>query len=108
VQIKNSWFGDGTLHGNAIGFKRLNCLLGLGQNIPANQGRISDEFFHSVCSNWRMKTKSKIPRMLKVELAGDFSCGSTFPKIRIQGNTTLRHKAAPTFAPVPKSKSLCP
>jgi hypothetical protein len=31
-----------------------------------------------------MKTKSKIPRVLKVELAGDFSCGSTFPKIRIQ------------------------
>ncbi len=32
-----------------------------------------------------MKNKSKIPRVLKIELAGDFSCGSTFPKIRIQG-----------------------
>jgi hypothetical protein len=32
-----------------------------------------------------MKNKSKLPRVLKVELAGDFSCGSTFPKIRIQG-----------------------
>jgi hypothetical protein len=32
-----------------------------------------------------MKIKSKLPRVLKVELAGDFSSGSTFPKIRIQG-----------------------
>ena len=33
----------------------------------------------------------KIPRVLKVELAGDFSCGATFPKIRIQGKWLAAH-----------------